>query len=331
MKKSQVACGAVAAGLFIALLIVLTLSLLVGASTVTPAQIFRAVENSDWHSNAINYVLYIRLPRGVLAALVGASLAVAGAVMQLATRNPLASPQTLGVNATASLAMVITIVFGLNLGIGGPLPAFIGAFIGGIAVTLFSITTRRGPVVLALAGMAIHLLCTAIIQGIAVLNERAVDVVFWMNGSVGGAQWQQVKQAAPLLGAGLVIAFVFARSIQTLGLGREVAEGLGQHYIRTMVAATMLVTLLAGASIAVAGPIGFVGLIVPHLVRNVVGRAPLWEFPLCALAGAVLLVAADIGARVLMWPAETPVGVLTALIGAPMFLFLARSAGRRKS
>ena len=323
--------GVVAAGLFLALVLALAGSLLVGASSVKPSEIFQALSQSDWHGNAMNTVLYIRMPRGVLAALVGASLAVAGAVMQLVTRNPLASPQTLGVNATASLAMVFTIVFGMNLGIGGPIPAFVGAFIGGISVTIFSITTRRGPVVLALAGMAIHLLCTALIQAMAVLNQRAVDVVFWMNGSVAGAQWKNVTQAAPLLLLGLLAAFVFARPIQTLGLGREVAAGLGQNYIRTMVASTLLVTVLAGASVAVAGPIGFVGLISPHVIHNLVGRAPLWEFPLCALGGALLLVTADVGARVVMWPTETPVGVLTALIGAPVFLILARTAGRRKA
>lgn len=323
--------GSFVLALVLAVILALAGSLFVGASSQPPSAIIQAALAGDFRNHVLETVLYIRLPRGVLAALVGAALAVAGAIMQLVTRNPLASPQTLGINATAALAMVVTIVLGVNIGGTGAIPAFLGAFIGGIAVTIFSIVTSRGPVVLALAGMAVHLLCTALIQALAVLNERAVDVVFWMNGSVAGAQWDKVRLAGPILAATLLIVFVLSRSIQALGLGREIATGLGLNYVRTMFGATILVTMLAGTSVAVAGPIGFVGLIVPHVVRSIIGRAPAWEFPLCALAGALLLVLADIGARVVMWPTETPVGVLTALIGAPVFLLLARSVGMRKS
>lgn len=323
--------GSFVLALVLAVILALAGSLFVGASSQPPSAIIQAALAGDFRNHVLETVLYIRLPRGVLAALVGAALAVAGAIMQLVTRNPLASPQTLGINATAALAMVITIVLGVNIGGTGAIPAFLGAFIGGIAVTIFSIVTSRGPVVLALAGMAVHLLCTALIQALAVLNERAVDVVFWMNGSVAGAQWDKVRLAGPILAVTLLIVFLLSRSIQALGLGREIATGLGLNYVRTMFGATILVTMLAGTSVAVAGPIGFVGLIVPHVVRSIIGRAPAWEFPLCALAGALLLVLADIGARVVMWPTETPVGVLTALIGAPVFLLLARSVGMRKS
>ena len=323
--------GSFVLALVLAVILALAGSLFVGASSQPPSAIIQAALAGDFRNHVLETVLYIRLPRGVLAALVGAALAVAGAIIQLVTRNPLASPQTLGINATAALAMVITIVLGVNIGGTGAIPAFLGAFIGGIAVTIFSIVTSRGPVVLALAGMAVHLLCTALIQALAVLNERAVDVVFWMNGSVAGAQWDKVRLAGPILAVTLLIVFLLSRSIQALGLGREIATGLGLNYVRTMFGATILVTMLAGTSVAVAGPIGFVGLIVPHVVRSIIGRAPAWEFPLCALAGALLLVLADIGARVVMWPTETPVGVLTALIGAPVFLLLARSVGRRKS
>lgn len=323
--------GSFVLALVLAVILALAGSLFVGASSQPPSAIIQAALAGDFRNQVLETVLYIRLPRGVLAALVGAALAVAGAIMQLVTRNPLASPQTLGINATAALAMVVTIVLGVNIGGTGAIPAFLGAFIGGIAVTIFSIVTSRGPVVLALAGMAVHLLCTALIQALAVLNERAVDVVFWMNGSVAGAQWDKVRLAGPILAVTLLIVFLLSRSIQALGLGREIATGLGLNYVRTMFGATILVTMLAGTSVAVAGPIGFVGLIVPHVVRSIIGRAPAWEFPLCALAGALLLVLADIGARVVMWPTETPVGVLTALIGAPVFLLLARSVGMRKS
>ena len=308
----------------------LFLSLFVGASTHSPGTILSALKAAQWNHPAMETITYIRLPRGILAALIGAALAVAGAIMQLITRNPLASPQTLGVNATAALAMVFFIVTGIGIG-GGAIPAFLGACVGGCAVMAFSLISRRGHVVLALAGMAVHLLCTALIQGLAVLNERAVDVVFWMNGSVAGAQWGTVRAVAPIILVTLLVAVVAARPIQALGLGREVATGLGIHYVRTMCGATALVIFLAGAAVSAAGPIGFVGLMVPHIVRAIVGRAPGLEFPLCALGGAILLVLADTAARVILWPTETPVGVLTAMIGAPAFLLLASRAGRGTS
>ncbi|MFI5504215.1 FecCD family ABC transporter permease [Corynebacterium kutscheri] len=328
-KKSTAYRWTLTIALSVLLIVALVVSLFIGASTHSPQSIIQAFHDRNWDAPALTTVTYIRLPRGILALVIGAALAVSGAIMQLVTRNPLASPQTLGINATAALAMVAYIVLGWNIG-SGVWPAFFGACLGGFAVMLFSLGSRRGPVVLALAGMAVHLLCTALIQALAVLNERAVDVVFWMNGSLAGAQWDKVRLAVPLVTAMLLLAIACSRSIQALGLGREIVTGLGIPYLRTISGATILVTILAGTSVAAAGPIGFVGLIVPHVVRALIGRAPMWEFPLCALVGAILLVLADIGARIIMWPSETPVGVLTALIGAPVFLFLARAVGRKK-
>lgn len=299
--------------------------LLVGAGAITSGHILRALSEADLESPAGALALHVRLPRVVLAALIGAALGIAGNLMQLLTRNPLASPQTLGINGCAALAMVLAIVLDVPWD-AGVVPAFVGAAAGGAFIALLSMGVARGTIVLALAGLALHLLCTALIEAITVLNDAAVDVVFWLNGSLAGAQWGDVGVAAPGIVTGITATLLFNRHLQALAFGREVVLSLGQSYGLTTMGATALVVLLAGSCVAVAGPIGFVGLVVPHLVRAVIGKNPTWELPLCALAGASLLLLADAAARVVLWPSETPVGILTALVGAPAFLFLARRA-----
>ena len=312
------------------------LSLVVGSGAVTPSRVIGALFAGATDDAARSTVLFVRLPRTVLAALVGAALAVAGALMQLLTRNPLASAQTLGINGCAALAMVLTIVAGGagRAGFSGPLgiaPAFIGAACGAALVLIISAGGTRGPVVLTLAGVALQLLTTALVEAVTTLNDAAVDVVFWLNGSVGGAQWEDVGIAAPGIAFGIAVAIAAFRPLHVLALGRETVLSLGQHYSATAIGAAGIVVVLAGTSVAVAGPIGFVGLIVPHLVRAIVGRRAAWEFPLCAMGGAALLVLADTGARLVLWPAETPAGVVTAVIGAPLFLVLIRRTLRGRA
>lgn len=310
-----------------ALLAAVLFSLLVGAGDVGPGSALRALLTGDLGSPTGEVLLFVRLPRAVLGVLVGAALAVAGAVMQLVTRNPLASPQTLGVNGCAALATVASIVVATSWELG-LVPAFVGAAVGGAVVLLLSAGGTRGPVVLALAGLALHLLATALVQAFTVLNDAAVDVVFWLNGSLAGAQWGEVRTALPFVVVGLVGVLAATGRLQALSLGPEVVTSLGQSYALTSAGAIGLVTVLAGICVAVAGPIGFIGLIVPHIVRALVGRSPRWELALCAITGAALLVGADTAARLVRWPAETPVGVLTALVGAPVYLLLARGVVR---
>lgn len=275
-------------------------------------------------------VLHARLPRTVLAILVGAALAVAGAIMQILTRNPLASPQTLGINGTAALAMVLSIVVvGPTAGLGGVSVALVGAMVGGTLVTVLSLRAGANPLIIALGGMALHLLCTALIQGLSVLNDAAVDVMFWLNGSVAGARWPDIRLALGFIAAGLIGALLFHSHIRLISLGAETVRSLGRNYTALAALCVGLVVLLAGASVSIAGPIGFLGLIVPHLVRHLVGSHGAWDFVLCAVLGAVMLVTADIGARLLAWPAETPVGVLTAFVGAIAFLVLAWRTARQ--
>lgn len=266
----------------------------------------------------------VRLPRMLLGVIVGAALAVAGSLMQTITRNPLASPQTFGVTAGASVAMVAVIVYSPWSGSIGVLPAFVGALGGGAIVWLLAARGGVGVAPLALAGMSVHLLLTALVQGMAVLNDASVDIVFWMAGSISGAQWKDVVLAAPLIGAGLVAAIASRRQLAIVGLGAETATSFGQRYALVSALVGGLVILLAGTAVAVSGPIGFVGLIVPHVVRLAVGYSERWTLPLCALAGAAMLTTADVSGRIVFFPSEFPAGIVTALVGAPIFLVLVR-------
>lgn len=315
----------------VALLVVSALiSPFLGAGVITAIDLAQAFAARDWDSPAGALALHVRLPRIVLAALIGAALGVAGNLMQLLTRNPLASPQTLGINGCAALAMVLAIVVDVPWD-AGVLPAFIGAALGGAFIAFLSVGLARGTIVLALAGLALHLLSTALIEAVTVLNDAAVDVVFWLNGSLAGAQWSDVRIAAPGILLGIVLTLVFTRQVQALALGREVVLSLGQNYAATTAGVIALVVVLAGSCVAVAGPIGFIGLMIPHVVRAVIGKNLRWELPLCAIGGACLLLLADAAARVVLWPSETPVGILTALVGAPVFLLLARRVIKERS
>lgn len=177
---------------------------------------------------------------------------------------------------------------------------------------------------LALAGMAVHFLLSSLTQGIIIFSEQAKDVLYWLVGSINGKSWTHVMIILPWSISGLFIALLLSRSISILVLGESTAQGLGQQVNRIRILAGILVIILAGSSVAVAGPIGFVGLIVPHIVRRVLGGDYQRIIPFSALFGAILLVYADILARFIAYPFESPVGIVTAIIGAPFFLYLAR-------
>ncbi|MFB7890907.1 FecCD family ABC transporter permease [Microbacterium sp. NPDC056044] len=269
-----------------------------------------------------------RVPRTVLAILVGAALAMSGAAMQAVTRNPLADPGILGISGGAALAVVIGIAF---FGMSDPY-AFIAASIigaGGAAVFVYTVgSLGRGgatPLKLALAGAATSAAFMSLVS--AVLLPR-VDLLetfrFWQIGGVGGATWDRIATILPVLAVGAVITLVCARGMNSLALGDDVATGLGEHVLRTRLIASAGAVILCGAAVAIAGPIAFVGLIIPHLCRLLVGTDHRWLLPFSAVAGAVLLVAADIVGRVIARPDEIEVGILTALIGAPFFIWIVR-------
>jgi ferric citrate transport system permease protein len=273
----------------------------------------------------------IRLPRAIIGALVGANLAVAGALMQAITRNSLASPQVFGVNAGASFFIVSAFAFFPNLSSSSLVfTAFIGAAVGGITVYSFASGGGMTHVKLALAGIAVHFLFSSLTQGIIIFSEQAKDVLYWLVGSINGKSWTHIAIILPWSLSGLIIALLFSRSISILVLGESTAQGLGQQVDRIRILAGILVIILAGSSVAVAGPVGFIGLIVPHIVRRLVGGDYRRIIPFSALFGALLLVYADILARFISYPFEAPVGIVTAIIGAPFFLYLARKGRKIK-
>lgn len=310
------------------LLLGLIVSISVGAmKTVNLLTVFDAFFQFDG-SNEHLIVRSVRIPRALVAGLVGANLAVAGVLMQAVTRNPLASPGLFGVNAGASLLVVGALAIWPELpsfGIAGS--AFAGAAVGGILVFVMGTlgTGKLEPVRLALAGVTVTALLGAFTQGILILDEStAQQVIYWLTGAVDGRNLNHLYTVLPWSIIGLIGAVALAPLLDLLMLGEEIARGLGQNTDRTRILAGLLVIGLSGAAVAVAGPIGFIGLIVPHMARRFSCISHTRLIPLSAVLGAVLLIWSDVASRYVAYPSETPVGVVTALLGAPFFLFLAR-------
>ncbi|MFZ7825708.1 FecCD family ABC transporter permease [Priestia sp. 40] len=302
----------------------------VGSSSISITDVIRALLHPD-NSKQTTIIQTLRLPRAVLAALIGASLAVAGALMQAITRNSLASPQVFGVNAGASLAIVVaTILFPELYSKTTVYFSFLGSALVGITVYLFASGGKVTHIKLALAGMAVHLFLSSLTQGVIVLNEDATDVLYWLVGSINGKNWSHVLVLLPWSVFGLLAAFIMGRSISILVLGENMATGLGEKVQWIRLVAGVIVIILAGSSVSVAGPIGFIGLMVPHIARKLVGGDYQRILPFSALLGGTLLVYADILSRFIAYPFESPVGIVTALIGAPFFLYLARKGRKIK-
>ncbi|MFU2016653.1 FecCD family ABC transporter permease [Peribacillus butanolivorans] len=321
-SKMKVYCTAIA-GIVLLILGVIT-SISVGAADIDVAMVLKSFFEVD-SSKEQTIIRTLRLPRALVGALVGANLAVAGALMQAITRNSLASPQVFGVNAGASFFIVTSFVFFPNLSsVSLVCIAFIGAAVGGMAVYSFASGGGMTQVKLALAGMAVHFFLSSLTQGMIIFNEQAKDVLYWLVGSINGKTWTHVNMILPWSLSGLFVAVLFSRSVSILVLGENMAQGLGQRVYRIRILAGILVIILAGSSVAVAGPVGFIGLIIPHIVRRLVGGDYRRIIPFSALFGALLLVYADILARFIAYPFESPVGIVTAIIGAPFFLYLAK-------
>lgn len=269
-----------------------------------------------------------RIPRTVLAVMIGAALAISGTAMQAVTRNPLADPGILGVSAGAALAVVIGIAF---FGLVNPY-ATMGLAITGSAVAAVFVYTvgslgRGGatPLKLALAGAATAAALGSLVS--AILLPR-VDVMetfrFWQIGGVGGATWDRILVVLPVLLLGALICLITAPGMNSLALGDDLAHGLGENVFRTRLIASGGAVILCGAATAIAGPIAFVGLVIPHFCRLLVGTDHRWLVPFSAVAGACLLVLSDVIGRVVARPAEIDVGIITALIGAPFFIWIVR-------
>lgn len=317
------------------------LSLAVGAVPVAPGQVAGVLLDrlgvaSPWAFTATEQlvVLQIRLPRLILGALAGGGLAVSGALMQGLFRNPLADPGLVGVSSGAALAALVVLVVGTPL--LAPLPGWVGdsalsvaAFLGGslTVAIVYRIATRSGRTSVAtmlLAGIAVNALAAAAV-GLLVFSsddQQLRDFTFWSLGSLAGTGWAGLATGGGLLLAGILAAPLLARPLNALLLGEAEARHLGVDVERVKLTAITLATLAAGSAVALTGIIGFVGLVAPHLIRLALGPDHRVLIPGSALLGATLLLGADLVARTVVTPAELPIGIVTALIGAPFFLWL---------
>ena len=317
-------------GLVLALaatVLVTGLSLAVGSNQLPLGTVWDSLTAPD--GSFASTVVTSRIPRTILGLLVGAGLAVAGALMQGITRNPLADPGLLGVNAGASAAVVVaTMVFGA-LGQRAVLVAVPGAFLA--AVVVYLIGSGRGgptPVRLVLSGAAITAVLMAGIQAITLTNPDVFDSYrFWVVGSLAGRPTEVVDMIWPVVAVGLVAGLLLGRPLNTLALGDETARALGGNAGRTRLIGALVATVLAGACTAAVGPIAFVGLAVPHIVRTVTGSDYRWLVAYCVALGPVLLLGADVVGRVVARPGELMVGVVTAFVGAPFLYVAVRRSG----
>lgn len=307
------------------------LAVSVGAANIDVSTVWRAIFSPDLTREADQIITNLRLPRELGAVLVGAALAVSGAVMQGITRNALADPGLLGLNAGASFALACLFAFFPSADyLVMMFVAFIGAGIGaGIVFGLGSL--RPGgltPIRITLAGAAVTALLTALGEGIALYFKLAQDLAFWRAGSVSGTNWTQLQLVFPVIVIGILVTIAFSKGITILSLGEDVAKGLGQRTVLIKVVLMIVVLILAGSAVSLVGPIVFVGLIVPHIVRFLVGNNYQWIIPCSAVYGGLLMVIADTIARTINAPYETPIGAVVSLAGIPFFLYLARKGGR---
>lgn len=323
--------GAVAVALVGALTLAALLHVGIGARFVAPADALRAIVAYDPANFDHQVIVRLRLPRLLAALLVGASLGLAGAVIQSLTRNPLADPGTIGMNAGAALAVVLSVAFfGLKdtTSFAAPWIAATGATIAFGLVMAIGSAGRSGPtpLKLTLAGVAIGALAGSLTSAILVLDEGTLETIrVWRAGNLAGRPLGALVASLAPMAIGATISFLIALRLNALALGDKAAAGLGVGLRGTRLAALAAVALLTGAAVAAVGSIGFIGLVVPHAVKMFVRPDNRLVLPLAALAGAFTLVSADILARTLIAPQEIATGLITALIGAPVFVLLVRT------
>lgn len=325
--------GGVTLGAGIVVLLVLVAlaamaSIAIGAKSMPWSDAWNAVFHFDRTLENHLIVREHRVPRTVLALMVGAALGLAGAVMQGVTRNPLADPGLLGVNAGAALFVVVGISqFGVTGTSGLVWFSMAGAAAAGAFVYVLGTMGRGGatPVKLAIAGAAMSALMGSFTSALLLLDSATLNVFrFWAVGSVAGRELDIAGAVAPFIGVGIVLALLSGRALNGLALGEDVARSLGQRVGYVRLVAAVSVILLCGGATAAAGPIWFVGLTVPHVVRSLTGPDHRWLLPYSMLVGAVFLTAADVIGRVVVRPGELEVGIVTAVIGAPIFIAFVR-------
>lgn len=316
----------------IALLLVSAfIGIAVGAADIDLATVWNTLFHYDKTLTTNQIIWELRIPRVLADMMVGAAFAVAGAVMQGMTRNPLADSGLLGLNAGSAFMIAVCFAFFPGLSYNSLIFfSFLGAALGCVLVFGVSALVKGGlsPTRLVLAGAAVASLLTALSEGIAIYFKLSQDLAFWFAGGVAGVKWSQIAVVWPWLLGALFAAILISKSVTILSLGDDIAVGLGQNTTRTKLLSMFIVLILAGLAVSVVGPVGFIGLIVPHLVRYMVGVDYRWIIPCSAIIGALLTLYADIGARMVNPPYETPISVIFALIGVPFFLYVARKERR---
>jgi iron complex transport system permease protein len=318
------------AGLLAALVLlaaVSAVSIAVGSVQVPPGDVLGALVDPQG-TDAHVIVRDVRLPRTVVGIAVGAALGVAGALLQGMTRNPLGDPSILGFEAGAAFAVVVAIfLLGVSSIAGYVWFALAGAAVaGGIVYALgASGGSRAAPATLALAGAAVTALLTAFTSAVLVLDVQTLDEFrFWVAGSVAGRDLGILAGALPFMAIGLLLALGSGRALNAQSLGEDLARSLGQHVARARAAAAAGSVLLSGSAVAVAGPVAFIGLTVPHAARAIAGPDYRWVMPYSAVLGAALILLADVLGRVVAPPSEVPVGIVMAVVGVPAFIALVR-------
>lgn len=332
LQRVRRARGLALMGLLLLVTACCVLSITVGARDVAMADVWDGLMGRT--DDIAQAAVAKRVPRTILAAVAGAALAVSGLVLQGITRNPLSDPHILGLSTGASLAIVTGIAwFGLTSPTSYIWVAIAGAAVTALFVWFIGSLGRGGatPLKLTLAGAATTAALTSFVTAVVLPRpDIAESVISWEIGGVGGATTSKLLQMAPFILGALVLSIWCARGLNMLGLGDDLAAGLGESVVRTRLLAGIAAVTLAGATTAITGPIGFVGLVVPHFARILVGVDHRWLLPFCALGGASLLLVADVVGRIIAPPGEVDVGIITAVIGAPVFIAVVRASKMRE-
>ena len=328
VKKSKF-IGFAFAGIF-AVAMLLLIDILIGMSHIGIKEIIDSIINYSGSKQDL-IIRTVRLPRVLLCILIGASMAISGLIMQNLTRNPLASPQILGINSGATLSVVVIMVFFPLLGYKAKiLGAFLGAGVIGLFVHVIGTVKNLSPLKITLVGISIQLFLSSITKSIMLFNEsKTSDLVFWMIGGVHHAQFIHIMAILPWFILSIILTILISNSMDTLKMGDSVAISLGENVKLTKTVATIVVILLSSSSVAIAGPISFVGLITPHIISKLGGRNFRQNFILCGIYGANLLLLSDIISKILKYPYESPVGTVTSFIGAVFYIFLANKEMKR--
>ena len=329
MKKRYIVIGI---ALFVLLIFGILLSIAIGSRSLSFQSVIEALL---FQKDGLEMtIVRERIPRTIFGILAGSSLAVAGCLMQSITRNPVADPSILGVNSGASLFVVCGIAF---FHIQNTYQYILLGFLGALVTALFVYGIASSgyggptPMKLVLSGTATSIALSSIVSAIMLPNTQVMDTFrFWQVGSIGGSDLDAIIALLPCFVVGLLIAFALAHSLNTLSLGDELAMGLGIHVMKVRSLAALAGVLLCGTTTALAGPIGFIGLMVPHLIRSICGDNLRILLPYCAIGGSVLLLICDVIGRVIMSPTELEVGIVTALIGAPIFIWIVQKARVKK-